>query len=119
MMQPSSALALKQDFPRVAGLLQRASQLLREKGYAYPLFLASTEPLAMGELLVPPQQSQGWRYYAAELGLLEQARLVTRSEAFLRDYPDADVYACVLLVDAQQLGFVHLPYPESQAASDA
>ena len=91
--------------------LQKVAQLMLQEGYHYPIFLMSQSPIPVGELLINLHEKENeWYYYAANLDLLVQYRLIVEAEAFKKNYPDPQKCCCVLIVVSENNYFVNLPY---------
>ena len=102
------------DFIQVADKLQGASYLIRQRGYAYPIFPAAPSAINLGALLVEKGELDNqWYYYAAYLDVLVQCQLVAEDkvEAFKSTYKDPDEFGCLLVVDQGFTNFVYIPYP--------
>ena len=102
------------DFARVAERLQETSYLMRQRGYAYPIFPTAPSEIRLGALLVGPGELDNqWHYYATYLDALVQCQLVAedKTPAFKSIYKDPDEFSCLLVVDRGSTNFVYVPYP--------
>ena len=102
------------DFARVSERLQEASYLMRQRGYAYPIFPTAPATIRLGALLVDQGELDNqWHYYATYLDALVQCQLIAEDKiaAFKGTYKDPDEFSCLLVVDQGSANFVYVPYP--------
>lgn len=102
------------DFIQVADRLQEASYVMRQRGYAYPIFPATPAATRLGALLVDKGELDNqWYYYATYLDALVQCQLIASDKVavFKSTYKDPDEFSCLLVVDQDFANFVHIPYP--------
>ena len=103
------------DFVMVADKLKEVSYLMRQRGYAHPIFLTSPAAMDWASWLVQKGElGNQWHYYAAYLDILVQCKLVAEDkvETFKDTYKDPDEFCCLLVVDKAFTNFVYIPYPE-------
>ncbi len=99
------------DFKKVSNYLQKVSCKLREKNYAYPIFLMSKEPAALGIPIISKGASKNiWHYHAIYLDLLVKNSLIVQVEKFKKDYKDPSKYCCLLIVESEHIDFLYIPY---------
>lgn len=104
------------DFVKVADSLKEASYQIRKRGFSdYPVFVASTTDVPLGQLLFGRTNMGNELIYKATYvnEFVERQLIAPESlELWQENYKNADEYCCLFVVLAEFTGFVYIPYPE-------
>lgn len=107
---------VSQDFIKVSDSIKEASYQIRKRGFSdFPIFAISKTIIPIGQLLYKKEEiGTIWNYFATFLDELIQRKIIEKGKVdeFKKTYKNPEDYCCLLVIDANFVNFVFLPYPE-------
>ena len=107
---------ITEDFLKVCDHLKEASYQIRSRKFSkYPIFVATTEEVPLGNTLFYKSDFDSrFEYKASFVEEFVQRQLIGEEsdELFKENYKDPEEYCCLFVMDGKFAGFVYIPFPE-------